>query len=187
MPATDTASRDPFAPPPFAAPPPLAPGFEPPFAPPVDETGPDPVLAEESLREREADVAEREDAIRKWVAAQREGVSKLTDRDVEGMIVSEYAMSGWDAFSKQDNMTPDAERALRCVTVVVLVLRNGFTVVGAGVCASPENYDATQGRAEAKADAVAKLWTCAEFAARQRLMGLDAIDLPDFLATPRPS
>lgn len=163
-----------------------------PFVPAADPFEPMPYqVVEETTRahgadlaEREAAVAKREDQIKAWIAAQREASSKLTDRDVESMIVSEYAMTGFDAFADQANMTPVAERALRCVTLVSLVLRNGFTVIGAGVCASPDNYDAEEGRKEARADAIAKLWTCAEYAARQRLMGMDLIDPPEFLAEP---
>lgn len=162
----------------------------PPFVPSADPFEP-PMQPIEEARSREADLAERErvvadqeEQIKAWLAAQREAGSALTDRGVESMIVSEYAMTGFDAFGDQANMTPVAERALRCVTLVSLVLRNGFTVIGSSVCATPDNYDATEGRKEAKADAVAKLWLCAEYAARQRLMGLDLADPPAFIAEP---
>lgn len=151
-----------------------------PFVPPSDpvEQAPEPAFDEPALRAREEAVAEREQHIQDWIAAQREAGAPVTDRNVESMVVAEYAVCGFDAFRDQPNIAPDAERALRCITIIALVLRNGFTITGSSACASPENYNADEGRKEARAEALTKLWLCAEFALRNRLMGVDAIDPP---------
>lgn len=148
---------------------------------------PDAQLAERErdIAERERILAEREENLKAWIAEQREGMSKLTDRDVEGMIVGEYAVRGVDAFKDQHNLTDPAIRALECTTIVVMVLRNGYPIVGTGVCASPENYDFEAGKKEARAEAIAKLWLVAEHAARNRLMGLEIVDPPDYMLSPR--
>jgi hypothetical protein len=152
----------------------------------VRTTPGDPVVVDaEDLRRREEVLREREEKVRQWVEAQHEASSKLTDRDVEGMVIAEYAMNGFDAFKDQNNMDDVAERALRCTTIVALVLRNGFTIIGTGVVAAPELYDANEGKKEARSEALAKLWLCAEYAHRQRLMGLDMPEMPDDLKTPR--
>ena len=163
-----------------------------PIAPePVVEAGPGVIVSRpgdpldiEILRDREAEVTRRERAIHEWIAEQREHAGPLSDQNVESMIASEYAICAWDAFQEQANITPDAERALRCVTIVVMVLRNGFTVTGSSACAAPDNYDANEGRKEARADALSKLWLCAEYANRNRLAGLDVVDYPDFNPAP---
>ena len=56
-------------------------------------------------------------------------------------------------------MCLDTEDAvLRRLTFCVLVLKNGFTVVGESACASPENFNADIGRRIACENAVDKLW-----------------------------
>lgn len=44
------------------------------------------------------------------------------------------------------------------LTLCILVMQNGFTVVGKSACASPENFDAELGRKIARADAVNQCW-----------------------------
>jgi Phage protein (N4 Gp49/phage Sf6 gene 66) family len=51
----------------------------------------------------------------------------------------------------------------------VLVLHNGFTVLGKSACASAENFDVEIGRKIAREDAVRQLWTLAGYALRDRL------------------
>jgi Phage protein (N4 Gp49/phage Sf6 gene 66) family len=138
-----------------------------------------PGFDEGSLRAREVAVQAREDRLNAIMAKRRELTStNLTEKDVETQIVSEFSISAFDAFSKQPNVTDVAERALRCTTICVLILRNGFPIVGSSSCAAPENYDHTTGLAEAKADAMVKLWLCEEYSLRNRLMGLEVIDDP---------
>lgn|ERR1700688_2089153 len=138
-----------------------------------------PMNDENSIRAREIAVQAREDKLNEIMAKRRELTStNLTEKDVETQIVSEFSMSAFDAFSKQPNVTDVAERALKCTTICVLILRNGFPIVGSSSCAAPENYDHTSGLAEAKADAMVKLWLCEEYSLRNRLMGLEVIDEP---------
>ncbi len=137
--------------------------FEPPIAP------------QHTLEAREAALARREQAWNDRVKARQEA-AKLTEANVEAQIVSEHALCAWDAFGKMPNIDPVAERALRCTTVVIFILRNGFPIVGTSVAASPENYDGQTGAKEAREEALAKLWLCAEFSARSQLMGMDPIE-----------
>jgi hypothetical protein len=59
--------------------------------------------------------------------------------------------------------------SLNCLTVCVLVLKNGFTVTGESACASPENYDAELGRKIARANAVSKVWPLMGYALKEKL------------------
>lgn len=141
---------------------------------PVEPVPPAPTspATDGDLRARETIVDQREAELDRRIA-KREAAAVLTDKTVEAQIVSEYAICAFDAFKDQPNIAPDAERALRCVTIIVLVLRNGFCITGSSACASPENYDATRERKESRADALAKLWLVSEYAARNQLMGID--------------
>lgn len=133
-----------------------------------------PAFDEQSLRAREIEVECREEALNQRIARRREIVtSDLTDKEVESQIVSEYSVRAWDAFRDHPNITVEAERALRSTTICVLILRNGFPIVGTSVAAAPENYDHGDGLKWAKADAMAKLWLCEEYALRNRIMGLE--------------
>lgn len=159
---------DPF----FAAPPPpqpIDPAIPNPASPP-----PPPAIDEPALRAREEAVEQREAALDARLSRRREvHATNLTDKDVEGQIIGEYAVCAFDAIQGQPNITPEAERALRCVTMVVLITRSGFPVIGTAACSAPENYDPQAGRKWAKADAMSKLWFGEEYAMRQRLMGMD--------------
>ena len=44
------------------------------------------------------------------------------------------------------------------ITICVLTLRNGYTIVGTSACASPENFDATIGRKIARQNATQQIW-----------------------------
>lgn len=58
---------------------------------------------------------------------------------------------------------------LTLLTLCVLVLKNGFTVVGKSAVASPENFDAEIGRKVARADAVNQCWPLLGYALKERL------------------
>lgn len=141
-----------------------------------------PAFDESALRAREVEVERREAELDAITNRRREVTTvALTDKDVESQIVSEYAVCAWDAYGEHPNVTLDAERALRCITMVVLVMRNGFPIVGTSVCAAPENYDANEGRKLARADAIDRLYFAEQYAQRNRLMGLDVPVAPSDL------
>lgn len=53
---------------------------------------------------------------------------------------------------------PEDGEALGLLTFCVLVLQNGFTVVGKSACASPENYNEAVGRKVARENAENEIW-----------------------------
>lgn len=55
------------------------------------------------------------------------------------------------------------------LTVCVLTLQNGFTVVGESACASPENFNAELGRKIARDHAKNKIWALEGYLLKQRL------------------
>lgn len=66
--------------------------------------------------------------------------------------------------------------SISCLTICVLVLRNGFTVTGESACASPENFDAEIGRKIARQNAVQKIWPLLGFRLRDQLHERDTRD-----------
>lgn len=107
---------------------------------------------------------------------------RVTQADIEGEIVREhYFTAEQGAFgARLDGIrqvgaatladVPDTEDAvLERLTFCVLVLKNGFTVVGESACASPENFNADIGRRIARENAVDKLWPLLGYALREKL------------------
>jgi hypothetical protein len=62
---------------------------------------------------------------------------------------------------------------LSIITLCVVVMRNGFTIIGKSAPASPENFNAELGRKLAYEDAVRQLWPLMGFALRDRLAAAD--------------
>ena len=93
---------------------------------------------------------------------------KLSLKDIEANIASEHYFTAFDgataeevsgnAIYDSDWEVPRSIEALQKLTLCVLVLRNGFTVVGESACISPENFDAQRGREIAREHAVEKVW-----------------------------
>lgn len=55
------------------------------------------------------------------------------------------------------------------VTICLLKLENGFSVVGESACASPENFDEEIGRKVAKENAKNKIWALEGYLLKQEL------------------
>jgi hypothetical protein len=100
---------------------------------------------------------------------------RITPEDLEANIASEHYFTGADgacgalpkgASDEQINGIPSA---LGLLTICVLVLRNGFTVVGTSACASPENFDAGTGRMAARRDAARQVWALMGYELRSQL------------------
>lgn len=99
---------------------------------------------------------------------------RVTPADIEANIASEHYFTAADAYVGSSVYEKDVARsqcppALGLLTLCVLVLRNGFTVVGESACASPDNFNAEIGRRIARENAIAKVWTLMGYALKDRL------------------
>ena len=102
---------------------------------------------------------------------------RVTVDDIEAAIASEHYFTGFDgALGMLSDTDADPVLAatrlppqLSLLTFCVLVLRNGFTVVGKSACVSPENFDAGIGRKIAREDAVDQMWPLLGFRLRDQL------------------
>ena len=100
-----------------------------------------------------------EEIVRKGKTAPR-----LTPQHIDDQIVAE----NWGRASDLFKGAPTSE-AMQCLTICVLTLRNGFTIVGKSACASPENYDAELGVKIAREDARKQIWALEGYLLRSKL------------------
>lgn len=91
---------------------------------------------------------------------------RLTPALIDASIAAEY----WGRASDLFKGSP-AHPSLDCLTIYVMVLKNGFTVVGKSACASPENFDAELGAKIAREDARNQIWALEGYLLRSTLAG----------------
>lgn len=102
---------------------------------------------------------------------------RVTMEDIKANIVSEHYFTAEDAQASdraldiyrnpKDEFAGDPSLAL--LTFCVLVLRNGFTVVGKSACVSPDNFNPRIGREIAHDDAINQCWPLMGYALAERL------------------
>lgn len=105
-----------------------------------------------------------EAAIEAEIQAKGKTAPRLTPQQIDDCIAGEYSVRASDAFAG----APVDDR-LKCLTLCVLVLKNGFTVTGESACASPENYDQAIGHKIARDNARGKIWALEGYLLKQRL------------------
>lgn len=89
-----------------------------------------------------------------WLTADHE---KHDDRAAVYAVTSSLPVRGYGGNCANIDTNAGTPQALRLLTFCVLLLRNGSTVTGESVCASPENFDAELGRKIARQNAVQKI------------------------------
>lgn len=105
-----------------------------------------------------------EAAIEKEIQAKGLNAPRLSPEHIDAQIVSEVSGRASDLFKGVPTMP-----ALECLTICVLTLKNGFTIVGKSACASPENYDADLGHKIAREDARKQIWALEGYLLRSKL------------------
>ena len=97
--------------------------------------------------------------------------TRVTLEDIEANIKSEHYFRtsiAWEAMGGQ----PVAE--LEPLTICVLVLQNGFTVIGQSACVDPANFNAEIGRTVARQNAVNHIWPLMGYALKTELSKVNA-------------
>ena len=91
---------------------------------------------------------------------------RLTPEKIDAVVAQQYWGRAADLFKG----TPaESDPSMQSLTLCVLVLKNGFTVVGKSTCASPENYDAEIGAKIAAENARRQVWALEGYALREKL------------------
>lgn len=93
--------------------------------------------------------------------------------DIESAIAAEFTINAgqtlWSVQGNPDLVTP-IPSSLRVLTICILVMKNGFTVIGKSAPADEQNYNEEIGRKFAREDAIRQLWPLMGFALRDKLM-----------------
>lgn len=105
-----------------------------------------------------------EAAIEKEIQTKGLNAPRLTPDHIDAQIVSEVSGRASELFKGVPTT-----KALECLTICVLTLKNGFTIVGKSACASPENYDAELGHKIAREDARKQIWALEGYLLRSKL------------------
>lgn len=89
---------------------------------------------------------------------------RLTPVDIDALIIAEYGGRASDLFKG----CPTHE-SLERLTIVVLVLQNGFSITGTSSCVDIANYNAEIGYRIAREKAREQIWPLAGYMLRERL------------------
>lgn len=89
---------------------------------------------------------------------------RVTLADINNAIVGEYTFTA-DKVVGNGPQLPE----LSILTVCILVMKNGFVLIGKSAPASPENFNAELGAKFAREDAVRQLWPLMGYALRDQL------------------
>jgi len=101
-------------------------------------------------------------------SAARSTHPRVSLSDMEGKIAAEHYFTAGAALTAL-NHPVDPSGPLRLLTICVLVMANGFTIIGKSAPASPENFDPEKGARFAYEDAIKQLWPLEGYALRERL------------------
>jgi Phage protein (N4 Gp49/phage Sf6 gene 66) family len=94
---------------------------------------------------------------------------RVTLADIEGAIAARHdttADIALQVVAIQENAP------LRLLSICILVMTNGFTIIGKSAPASPANFNAEFGKKLAYEDCIRQLWPLMGFALRDRLAAL---------------
>jgi hypothetical protein len=94
--------------------------------------------------------------------------------NIEAAVAARYDMRGDDVVGSTHVITKDEASRLALLSICILVLRNGFIVVGKSAPASRENFNAELGKKLAYEDCIRQLWPLMGFVLRERLAKDDA-------------
>jgi len=98
---------------------------------------------------------------------------RVTDDAAEQNIASEHYFTAADGVIGEANsrseLVESYPSSLGLLTICVLVLKNGFTIVGQSACASPLNFNKEFGQRLARTDAKGKIWAFMGYELRSKL------------------
>lgn len=88
-------------------------------------------------------------------------------KDIEAAIKARYDLTAANAV--RTVLPPPHVPELDILSICILVMQNGFTVIGKSAPASADNFNAELGRKFAYEDAVRQLWPLMGYALRDKL------------------
>lgn len=106
---------------------------------------------------------------------------RVTAKAIEDMIASEHYFTAYEGVlgerfvrgaGESDKGEGKVPKTLGLLTICVLTLRNGYTILGQSACASFENFNADIGKRLAREHAANQIWPLLGFNLRSRLAAL---------------
>lgn len=111
--------------------------------------------------------------------ASKRGGRRVTLADIEANIADRLFFTGDQAWqitrSTSGPVAGGTVGALSPLTVCILVLRNGFTIIGKSAPADPKNFDPELGRKFALEDAMRQCWPLMGYHLRQAMWEQDTV------------
>lgn len=93
---------------------------------------------------------------------------RVTLESMNDKVMCEYTFTAAEAIAATSGPIP-LGRALQVMTICVLVLRNGYTLIGKSAPADPDNFNAELGKKFAREDAIRQMWPLEGYALREKL------------------
>lgn len=97
---------------------------------------------------------------------------RVSLNDICQNIAERYDLTGADAVGYGAGYVVPIDSPLHHFSLCILVMKNGFVVIGKSAPASPENFNAELGKKFAYEDAVRQLWPLMGYALRNKLAGI---------------
>jgi hypothetical protein len=95
---------------------------------------------------------------------------RVTLADIENAIAYRIDRNGWDMLPETIPVENTGSlNSLKVLSICLLVMKNGFIVIGKSAPASPENYSEDLGKQFAYEDGIRQLWPLMGHALRDRL------------------
>jgi len=91
--------------------------------------------------------------------------TRVSLQDIKDNIAGEYFLTGASAIGKDAPSFP----VLDTLTICILVMQNGFVVIGKAAPADSANFNAELGRNFAREDAIRQVWPLMGYEMRQKL------------------
>lgn len=120
----------------------------------------------DSTKDAGVNILQAQDAAAAAVAV----APRVSKEDIEAKIAAVHYINAGQASAYIEGRDWTGERtSIDLLTICVLVMQNGFTVVGESACASPENYDKELGEQIAYRKAFDEAWKLEGYLLREHL------------------
>lgn len=105
-------------------------------------------------------------------SAAKNPAGRVSLAEIEAYIVAkDFSLLGDMLEETSSILARTAYASVKTVTICVLVMRNGFVVIGKAAPLDPENFNAALGRKFAYEDAIRQLWPLMAFGRSYAAMG----------------
>ena len=113
--------------------------------------------------------------IEQEIQAKGKTAPRVAPQHIESVIASEHYFTAAEGVIGNVDAEGDMPESLDLLTFCVLVLKNGFTVIGESACASKENFNKEIGQKIALEKAKEKIWALEGYLLKEQLATAEAL------------